>query len=358
MPKIYDLRRNTAVPNGAGLTFDPLLMLPNSVGVDQPVAPHICIPIPKAAAASAGVTTPMAVGNVTVVHNAGAPVVFDILTMRLHTIQGVTGVASENYSTVLPAQSVAAGAGTAVNPLLTQGGVAQIPDICIPIPRTAPANATDQSFVPTVLATGNITFRTAEVGAIVHTILMLRWHAIQRVVSALFGPGQDRRRYFTIGNAINASAGAIYSDDDDPTRLFVVEITKVSGDGSLLLTTAQIAGTTAPTTGGADSLTLVSGTGSAAIPYTGVRFEKYMDLRQNTAVANGAGLTFDPGLVENGVPVMPDIVIPIPKATGCVPFVATDLAGAVGTVTVAHNNVGPVACDILSIRAHSIFRDT
>lgn len=356
--KLYDLRRNTAVPNGAGLTFDPVLRA-MVAGVETLVAPDICIPVPKAIAASAGVTTALAVGNVTVVHNNVAPVTFDILTLRWHSIQRSLTAVANKYADIQQSVAIANGAGTAINPLLTLGGVLQIPSIVVPVPKTVPTLATDQSFVATVLAAGAITIQHAEGAPVNHDVLLIALHTIQAVQAALFGDGQDERRYFTILNAgPDASKGAIYSDDDDPTRTFRVDIAKVTGDGSTLLTTTQISGTTAPTVGGADSLTLVSGTGDAAIAYTGVRFEKLIDVRQNTAVANGAGLTFDPGLVENGVPVMPDIVIPIPKATGVVPFVATDLAGAVGSVTVAHNSGAPVAHDILSLRAHSIFRDT
>jgi len=360
--KLYDLQQTVAVPNGAGLTFDPLLMEP-VLGVDTLVPPDIVIPVPKAAAASAAVTTAMAVGNQTVVHNNAGPINFDILTIRLHTIQrsflAMIGLAANpnRYVDIEQAVAIANGAGTAINPLLTLAGVAAVPSIVIPVPKTVPTLATDQSFVATVLAAGAITIQHAEAAPVNHDILFVTWHTIQLLTQALFGDGQDERRYFTILDGAAASKGAVYEDDDDPTRQFRVDIAKVALDGSLLLTTTQIAGTTAPTTGGADNLSLVSGTGDANIAYTGVRFEKLMHLLQNTAVPNGAGLTFDPGLVENGTPVMPDIVIPVPKVTGIVPFVATDLTGPVGTVNVSHNGGAPANCDILAIRAHSIFRD-
>jgi hypothetical protein len=54
---------------------------------------------------------------------------------------------------------------------------------------------------------------------------------------------------------------------------------------------------------------------------------------------------------------MPDIVIPVPKAVNTVPYVPTNLAGAVGNVVVEHNGGAPVNHDILYLRAHSIFRD-
>jgi len=448
--KLYDLQQGVSVPTGAGLTFDPLLSIPVA-GVDTAVEPSIVIPVPKAAGASAAVTTAMATGNLTVVHNNLGAIDFDILTIRLHTIQEVltalfgsgqdprryftiadvgpdaskgaiyvddddttrqfrvdvakvsgdgetllqttqiagttipavggadnlsllsgtgdadiayTGVGFEKYSDVQNAVAIANGAGTAINPGLLVAGnfptpaAYSAPSMVIPVPKTVPTLATDQSYVATVLAAGAITIQHSEVAPVDHDVLSLVWHTIQDLQNAVFGTMRDQRRYFTILDVgPHAPLGAIYSDDDDPTRQFEVDIAKVSGDGSLLLSTRQIAGTTAPTVGGADNLSLVSGTGAAPnIAYTGVRFEKLIDLRQNVAVANGAGLTFDAGLVENGVPVMPDIVIPIPKAANTVPYVPTDLT-VQGTVNVRHNGGAPVNCDILSLRAHSVFRD-
>ncbi len=356
MSKLYDLRQGVAVANGAGLTFDPLLMEPVN-GVDTLVAPDICIPVPKAIGAGGAVSTALAVGNVTVVQNAAGPINFDILTIRLHTMQRALAAANL-YSSISQAVAIADGGGTAIDPALTRASVLQVPNIAIPVPKAVPGAVTRQTFVPTSMATGAITFQHGEAAPVNHDILMTILQDFQNVQNALFGGSQDHRRYFTIAdNGPDASIGAVYSDDDDATRRFRVLEAKVSADGSTLLTTEQIAGSTVPTTGGADNLSLVSGTGDADIAYTGVRFEKYMDLQNDVSVVNGAGLTFDPGLVEDGVPVMPDIVIPVPKAADTVPFVATDLTGAVGTVTVAHNNAGAIDHDILSIRAHSIFRD-
>jgi len=358
MPKLYDLQQNAAVAAGVGgLTFDPLLR-ENVAGVDTLVPPNIVIPVPKAAASSCAVTSPMAVGNMVVDHNNVGAINHDILSIRLHTIQRALAgvVAGQVYSDIDNAVAIANGGGTAIDPGLQLGGVVQVPHMCIPVPKAVPTLATTQSFVSTVLAAGAITIQHSEAGPINHDVLFLFWHTIQDLQNALFGGSQDHRRYFTILDAVDASAGAIYEDDDDTTRQFRVDITKVNGDGSLLLSTTQVAGTTAPTVGGADNLSLVSGTGDANVVYTGVRFEKLIDLQQNVAVPNGAGLVYDPGLVENGVPVMPDIVIPIPKVITTVPYVATDLTGPVGNVTVQHNGGAPAAHDLLALRAHSIFR--
>lgn len=361
--KLYDLQQNVSIAAGSpGLTFDPLLYEPDPVThLDVLVAPDIVIPVPKAAAASAGVTSAMAVGNMVIDHNNIGAILFDVLTVRLHSIQRSlwSALLTNNvYSYINQAVSIANGAGTPLNPLLTRAGVLQIPDIAIPVPKAAPTLATTQSYLATVLAAGALTFQHSEAGPINHDILALKWHTIQDLQVAVFGALQDHRRYFTILDVgPDASVGAIYEDDDDPTRQFRVTVAKVSGDGSTLLTTIQIAGATAPTVGGADNLSLVSGTGDANIAYTGVRFEKYVHVQQNTAIANGAGTAIDFGLVENGVPVMPDIVIPVPKAINTVPYVPTDLTGAVGPVTIQHNGGAPVNHDILALRAHSIFRD-
>ena len=167
----------------------------------------------------------------------------------------------------------------------------------------------------------------------------------------------DRHRYFTIGNGVNAAAGDTYYNNASPTQIFQVAITKVAGDGSLKLTCVQIAGSSGPAASGQLNASLVSTGMDATIAWTAVLFEKYADLKQNTAVANGAGLTFDPGLVLHGVRVMPDIVIPIPKAAATVPFVPTDLAGAVGSVNVQINGGAPVNCDILSLKVATGFRN-
>ena len=441
--KLYDLRRNQAInPGVGGLTFNPALT-EEIAGVETLVPPDIVIPVPKAAAASAAVTSAMAVGNMVIDHNNVGAINFDVLTVRLHPIQRVqaalfgasqdhrryfvilntvaasvgavyqddddptrrfsvdiakvngdgslllrttqiagtsaptvggadnlslvsgtgsaniayTGVRFEKYADIQNAVAIANGAGTAISPLLALNNALAAPQIVIPVPKVVPTLATTQSFVGTAMGAGNITIQHSEAGPINHDILSILWHTLQNLTAALFGASQDHRRYFTILNTVAASVGAVYEDDDDTTRQFRVDVAKVNGDGSLLLSTTQIAGATAPTVGGADNLSLVSGTGSANIAYTGVRFEKLVDIQNAVAVANGAGLTYDPGLVENGVPVMPDIVIPIPKAVNTVPYVPTNLAGAVGTVTVQHNGGGPVNHDILALRAHSIFRD-
>jgi len=77
---------------------------------------------------------------------------------------------------------------------------------------------------------------------------------------------------FTIADAVDATVGAVYEDDDDTSRQFTVFLTKVNGDGTTTLSVSQSAGETRPTTGGLDSLTKVSGTGDATIAYTGVTF--------------------------------------------------------------------------------------
>lgn len=272
-----------------------------------------------------------------------------------------TGISFEKYSNIQNAQAIGPNGtgGTDIFPNLAANNALVAPQIVIPIAKTVPTLATTQPFVVTAMGTGAINIRNSEAaGNVNHDILSILFHSLQNLTAALFGTVLDQRRYFTISNAgPDATHGAVYSDDDDPTRQFRVEITKVSNDGSTLLTTTQIAGTTAPTVGGADNLSLVSGTGDADIAYTNVRFEKLVHVENARSVPNGGGFPFDPGLVENGVPVMPDIVIPIPKAINCVPYVPTDLTGAVGSVTVQHQAGAPVNCDILYLRACSIFRD-
>jgi len=50
-------------------------------------------------------------------------------------------------------------------------------------------------------------------------------------------------------------------------------------------------------------------------------------------------------------------VIPIPKVAATVPYVPTDLAGAVGNVTVQHNDGAPQLHDILSLKVVTGFRN-
>ncbi len=350
--KQLDVRKNASVVTGAGLTFDPAL---RSIvgGAEALVAPDIVIPIPKAAAASAAAGTALAVGNQTVVHNNVGSIVFDILSISFHTIQKVlTG----NYKAVhlAAATPIANGAGTAIDPVLKQAGTLQIPSIAVAIPKTIPVAATNQSYVAAALATGGITFQTAEAAPVNHDVAIFQLHTIARLIAAQFGASQDRRRYFTILNTANASVDAIYEDRADTTRKFRVLTAKVAADGALVLRVVQTAGTTIA--GATGTLDKYSGTGDAAIAWTAIKFEKYADLRLNTAVANGAGLTFDPGIVVNGAAQMPDIVIPIPKATGTVPYVPTDLTAAAGAVNVRHNNGAPQNCDILSLYTFSAFR--
>lgn len=358
--KLYDLRRNYSVDPGpgGGPVFDPLLMEPIG-GVDTLVPPDLVIPVPKAAAASAAVTSPLAVGNVTIAHNNIGAIVFDVLSIRLHTMQRSVLAAANKYANIqLAALIGGAGAGTDINPLLTRSGVLVAPTIAIPVPKVVPTLATTQSWVPTAMAVGNINVRSSEAGAINNDVLMLVLQSFQDLQAAVIGASRDQRRYFVIADVgPDASVGAVYEDDDDTTRQFRVDRAKVSGDGRTLLWTTQIAGATSPTAGGLDNLSLVRGTGDANIAYTDVYFEKYMEMRSNVVVPTAGGLPYNPRLCENGVLIMPDIVIPVPKAVNTVPYVPTNLAGAVGAVTVQHNNVGNIAHDILYLRAHSIFRD-
>ncbi|MFH1498321.1 MAG: hypothetical protein ABII82_10895, partial [Verrucomicrobiota bacterium] len=149
--KQFDLKRGQAVPAAAGLTFDPAL---RSIvaGAEALVAPDMVIPVPKEAAASGAVTTPLAVGNQTVVHNNVGAINFDILSIAFHTVQKVV-TGDDKALSLNPAESIAA-AGTAIDPLLRQGGVAVAPDIAIPVPKTVPTIATKQPYVITAMATG------------------------------------------------------------------------------------------------------------------------------------------------------------------------------------------------------------
>ena len=356
--KFVAVTRSTLTGTGLGGTAIPDPLLREVVnGEETAVAPHIVVAVPKIISNPVAVTSAMAVGALamdTIGLGGGANSV-DVLCWRIHPV--LRGDALNNkYAHVGNAVAIANGAGTGIDPLLTLAGVAQIPDICFAIPKVIEALVTTQTYVAAALAAGVVTIQTAEGAPVNHDLVMFQAQTMQRVVAALFGNGQDRRRYFTIGNGVNAGLGAIYSDRDDPTRRHQVIVAKVAGDGSLLLSTIQVAGTTVATVGGADLLDLVSGTGDAAVAYTNVRFEKYIDVQQNVAVVNGGGLTFDPGLVENGTPVMPDIVIPMPKATPAVSFVPTLLNGAVGPVNVRHGAAGPINHDIVSIRVFSAFR--
>ncbi len=355
MPSIkqIDVQKGVNVPLGAGgLTFNPALYT-NVGGVATLTAPDIVIPVPKAAATSAASELALAVGNQRVVHNNAGDQLFDIMSIAFHSIQKV--VTGDEKHLYLAASTAIAAAGTAIDPVLKEGGVLVAPDIVIPVPKVVPTGAGLMPFVTTVLATGAITVSSGEVGAINNDVCMLRMHTIQRLISQVFGGNQDRRRYFTIGDANDAAAGETYYNAADPTQTFEVMIDKVSGDGSLTLTCRQTGGASGPA--GTGNLNRLVGSGTLVIAWTAVLFEKYADLKQNTAVPNGAGLVFNPGLVLNGTPIMPDIVIPIPKVTGVVPYVPTDLAGAVGNVTVQINGGAPANCDILSLKVATGFRN-
>jgi len=84
---------------------------------------------------------------------------------------------------------------------------------------------------------------------------------------------------------------------------------------------------------------------------------KYIQVTQNTAIANGAGTAINPALLENGVAVAPDIVLPINKtALGAeVGYVAAALAA--GAITIQHNGGAPANFDVVFIRIPSILRD-
>jgi hypothetical protein len=354
--KLAHLIRNQVV--AAAGTALPLFELRDMVaGVETAVAPDIVILVPKAdAAGGSAAITAMGTGAITVQHSGVGNINHDILALRMHSIQRVITGAAHKYAHVLNASAVANGAGTAINPALVAAGVAQAPSICIPVPKALTAAATNRTYVATVMATGNITPQHAEVAPVSHDILFIDFHTMQDITGALFGSLNQRLRTFTILDVgPDATYGAVYTDAADTTRQYRVLRTKVSGDGSLQLLVDQIAGTTVSS--GAGNLNLVSGTGDAVVAFTGCLPDKLVDLRLNTAVPNGGGLVFDPELQLNGVRVMPDIVIPVPKATGCVPYVPTDLTGAVGNVTVQHNAGAPVNCDILSLRLFSAFRD-
>ena len=361
MPKFIQANRNVVTAAGGTVTVNPALSEVIN-GVDTLSAPHIVFAVPKAAGAAFAVTTPLAAGNIDLVRTAGGGAInADVLYWRLHPVLRGAGVA-EQYAQSSPALAVAGTGGggpTNYNPLLTANNVAQIPDLIIPQQKVVPAAATSPSLVSSVLAAGVMVLDNGEAAPVATDVLAFRSQTIQRVLLAGFGNGQDKRRYFTIGNGVNAPAGSTYFDTDDATRIFQVTVAKVAGDGSLLLTTLQVAGTTVPTIGGADTLTRVSGAGDAAITYTGIRWEKYIHIAQNVNISN-AGTTFtvnDVGLVEGGVPAMPDIVIPIPKVAVVQPFVPTDLAAGMANIVVQHQNVmGNAAHDVVFLKVHSAFR--
>ena len=358
MPTIkqIDVQKNVSVPLGAGgLIFDPLLYT-NVGGVVTLTAPDIVIPVPKATGTSGSNILPLAVGNQQIVQSNAGNQNFDILSIAFHTIQKVTS-GDEKHVYLAAATSIAA-AGTAIDPTLKEGGVLVAPDIVIPVAKVVPTTGAKTPYVSTVLATGAITILSGEAGAINNDVCMLRMHSIQRLITQVFGGNQDRHRYFTIANGINAFSGDTYVNNANPTQIFQVAITKVAGDGVLTLTCIQTAGATGPAVSGQLNASATVSGSSATIAWTAVLFEKYADLQQNVSVPNGGtGLVFDPGLVVHGVRVMPDIVIPIPKAAATVPYVPTDLAGAVGNVSVLINGGGAIACDILSLKVATGFRN-
>lgn len=351
--KYMALTRALAVTNGAGGTAITPALMENVNGVDTPVAPDIVIAVPKATGSPMAVITALGTGALTLRNGGGAPANADVLALRLHTKQRVLAGLVEKYAFQSLALAIANGAGTAVTPALVQGGVAQIPDIVYAVPKAIPAAATGSPFIAAALTSGAVTIQHEEVAPVSMDVLALRVFQGFRmnVTAPVASSVTDKRYYFTILNTAAVSAGAVYQERATPTNTFVIERTKVAADGSLQLNACILTGVAPAATG---TLDLVSGTGDAAVAYTARKWEKLLDIQQNVAVPNGGtGLVFDPGLVVEGVPVMPDIVIPIPKATGTVPFVPTDLAGAVGTVAVLINGGAPVACDILSIRLHS-----
>jgi hypothetical protein len=358
--RLARLLRNQAIADstGAATTLPAFGLRDISGGVEAAVAPDIVILVPKAAGAGASaLLTALGTGTHDAQHSGAAgAVAHDILALRLHAIQRVATGAVHKYCHLVGNTNIATAGGTNINPALLRAGVAQAPSIVIPTPKALSVLATTRTYVPTVMATGNINLRHAEAGNIAHDILFIDIFTAQAIVAALYGVFNDRLRTFTILDVgPDATYGAVYTDAADITRQYRVMRTKVTGDGSTQLLAEQIAGTSVSS--GAGNLNLVTGTGDAVVAFTGCIFDKLVDLQLNTNVANGAGLVFDPGLQVNGVRVMPDIVIPVPKASPCVPYVPTDLTGAVGSVTIQHAAVAPVACDILSLRLFSVFRD-
>jgi len=356
--KFVHVIRNAVMPvaGAGGLTFDPLLREVVG-GVEQAVAPHIVIVVPKAAANPCVAITAMATGNINVdVSVAAAGCTADILAWRVHPV--LRGDALNDKYVHVANGALVAATVPSINPLLRQAGTLVAPDICIMMQKVSQASAAVYCNVPTAMAVGAITLANSAAGGdIAQDVLMLRAQSIQRVTAALFGNGQVRTRIFTILDTADAGINSIYVDAADATRLYQVKRAKVSGDGSLSLLTEQIGGATTSAAGAAGNLNLVSGTGDAVNAFTNTKWEKYMDILNATNIAN-TGLTINPGLVENGVEVMPDIVIPIPKAVQVagVAYVTTDLTGAVGPITMAQSFVGNVSHDILSLRIHSAFR--
>ena len=352
---------NPTASTVAGLIVTPtsdfdgtILLSVVSAGVAL-VAPDLVIAVPKETGNSSASVLALAVGNQQILQSdAGSDHPYDVMSIAFHTVQKVqTG--NEKHVYLSAATSIAA-AGTALDPTLKEGGVLVAPDICIPVPKVVPSAATKMPYVPTVLATGNITVWSGEVGAINNDICMLRMHTIQRLTAQVFGGNQARQRYFTIANGISALTGDTYYNAADATQIFTVTRTKVSGDGVLTLQCLQTAGVAGPGASGTLNVLLAAIGSSATIGWTAVLYEKYADLKQNVSVDNVTGLVFDPGIVVHGVHVMPDIVIPIPKAAATVPYVPTDLAGAAGNVTVKINGAGPINCDILSLKVVTGFR--
>jgi len=86
--------------------------------------------------------------------------------------------------------------------------------------------------------------------------------------------------------------------------------------------------------------------------------QKYIEVRQNVAVTGGTPDVYNPLLLENGVSVAPDIVIPISKnnQATCVWFVAT--AMGTGNISVDHGDGANVRnADIVYMRIPSILRE-
>jgi len=344
-----------AITNAAGgTTIDPLLRdIVN--GVEAAVAPDIVLITPKATALPMAVVTPLAAGGINMRNGGGAPGNADVCFIRLHSIQRVLAGAVNKYTNTVLNTAIANGAGTAITPALMLNGAAVAPNINWAVPKAIPAAATGNPFSATVIGTGAFTLQHAEVAPVNMDVLSLGLQSIFSlgVGGAPTNATSQRNLYLTVNVNAAATIGAIYTDNADATRIFQVMVTKVTAVGTQL-NIQQIAG--AASLGATGTLNLSSGTGDAAIAWTVRKFEKLLDVQSNVAVPNGAGLVFDPGLVVDGVPVMPDMVIVLPKATATVPFCATDLNGAVGNVTVQHNAGGPISCDILCVRWHSIQR--
>jgi hypothetical protein len=359
-------------------------------GVETPVMPDIVFVCPKVTAVTPHVATSLLAynANVTVGHsdapNARA---HDIVMMRIHSMmavfQGLVNNCVDIIVDATPRTSV--WALTAINQNTDCDNrkkcyVSFVEDGALNITLNVYKDSARSILVATGTrnGTGNLALVATSGHTLAGTVTVTQngaaiTDATIEICTSRYGGniGTTREKYCHIVKSLSITNGAAPADGLINPTLELANVAAIPtfayaiAKAANLATTGQSVTTTPLAIGG---IQFEHGTGAPLVHDVFLAFfnslftqssavTKYIQVSQNAVIANGAGTAINPALLENGVAVAPDIVLPINK-TGLgaeVGYVAAALAA--GAITIQHNGGAPANFDVVFIRIPSILRD-